>query len=138
MVTIITGGSMVNCTPIKAKPFRICTGDMKFKIEIFMRQITPSTNNGVDFGEEFVSSRIYYAMVETNAGLTVFDVTNTEKIVTHTFYTRFIYNLTEENWLVFRDRNYDIINVENLNEQNRFMAIRCCLRGPELAPVNFA
>lgn len=129
---------MANCSPIKTKPFRVCIGDLKDRIVINSRSITSPLGSGVDFGESFIDPVTTYAMIETAIGETIFDATNTEKIVTHHFYIRFLRNLTAEGWILFKEKYYDILNVENMNEEDRFMLIRACVRGTELKPVNFA
>jgi SPP1 family predicted phage head-tail adaptor len=129
---------MANCTPIKTKPFRVCTGDLKWPIVVNTRSITPPTNDSVDYEEVFTSPMTVYAMIETVYGETVFDGTNTEKVITHKFYIRYVSDLTFEEWVLFRDKYYDIINVENLNEENRFMLINANIRGTSSLDVNFS
>lgn len=129
---------MANCAPIKTKASRICIGDLKDRIQIYSRSITSPLNSGVDFGESFAEPKVMYAMTETTNGETIFDATNTETVVTHNFYIRYLPNLTAEGWILFKQKYYDILNVENLNEEDRFMLIKANLRGTELKPVNFA
>lgn len=129
---------MVNCTPIKTKPFRICAGDLRHRIVINTRSILPNQSNGVDFNESFTDPKVVYSMIETVDGETIFDATNVEQVVTHHFYIRFMKNLTFEGWVLYKQKYYDILGVENLNEEDRFMLIRANLRGTELKPVNFA
>ena len=126
------------CKPIQTKPFRVCTGDLKHLIKIYTRSITPAQSIGIDFGEDFTNEKNVYAMIETGSGETVFDQTNTEKVVTHKFYIRFIPDLTFEAWIEFKGKYYDILNVENLNEEDRYMLLNACIRGTVLKPVNFA
>lgn len=130
--------TVVQCRPIKTKPFRVCSGDLKHRITLNTRAITTPTADSVDFGEQFTLEQNVYAMIETANGETVFDQTNIEKVITHKFYIRYISNLTFEDWIVFKGKYYDILTVENLNEENRFMLLNACLRGAVLKPVNFA
>lgn len=132
------GYIVANCTPITIKPFRVCIGDMRYHIKIYTRSILPSTDAGVDFGETFTDVKEIFAMVETTGGETVFDETNTARVVTHNFYARLLPNVSEESWVEFRDKYYDILSVEHINERKRFMLLKCCLRGTVLKPVNFA
>jgi head-tail adaptor len=127
-----------SCATISRKPFRVCIGDMKEPIVINTRSITTPTGDGVDYDETFTSPINTYAMIETAEGETIFDSTNTEKVVTHKFYVRYIADLTFEAWVLFRGRYYDIINTENINEENRFVLINANVRGTSTLDVNFS
>lgn len=127
-----------NCSPISRKPDVVCIGDMKYPITINTRSLTTAPADGVDYAETFTSPKLAYAMIETVAGETIFDSTNTEKVITHNFYIRYIPDLSFEGWVLFRGRYYDIVNVEDLNEEERFTLIRANVRGPSSLDVNFS
>lgn len=129
---------MTVCAPIKTKPFRVCIGDLKHRIEINTRSIISPTGNGVDYSETFTSPKIVWAMIETSEGTTIFDDTNTEQNITHKFYIRYIPNLTFEAWVKFENQYYDIVRVENLNHEKRFCLILACIRGSINKPVNWS
>lgn len=129
---------MANCSKIKAKPHIVCAGDLKSRIQIYNRSISAPLSINVDFQELFTQPITTFAMIETANGETIFDSTNIEKVVTHNFYIRAIKNLTSEGWILFKQKYYDILTVENLNEEDRFMLIKANLRGTEALAVNFA
>ncbi|MCK5017303.1 MAG: phage head closure protein [Candidatus Peribacteraceae bacterium] len=117
---------------------RVCIGSLNRKITIQMRDIKPPKGGSVDFTENFTVEREVWAMVESVNNTTFFDETNTEQIVSHNFYIRYIdgVEITAENWIKWRDRYYDIIGVQNLNEENRFYLLRANVRGTITKPVN--
>lgn len=128
---------MALCKKIGRPDKSLCIGDLKKLIEIKYRSILPPAQD-VDFGEEFADSIITRASIETVSGVTVFDNTNVETVVTHKFYIRFHPTLTFEDWIRYNDTYYDIIRVENVNQENRFLVIFANLRGTVTKPVNFA
>lgn len=129
---------MTVCKKIRRTSERVCIGAMNHLITINARDITPPEGGSVDFGEDFTGVRNVWAMVETVNNTTFFDETNTEQIVSHNFYIRYLngVSITSENWIKWRDINYDIIGVENLNEENRFLLLRANVRGTINDPVN--
>lgn len=129
---------MAICKKITRKEYRVCTGDLSKRIQLKIRKIQTPFGNSVDFNEDFSDLKTVWAMVETSPGEVVFDGTNTTTSVTHKFYIRYIPNVTFENWILYKDKYYDIINLENLNEANEFYLLRTNLRGASDLPVNFA
>lgn len=126
---------MPKCTPITLKYRRVCAGDLNRIIQLKTRAMqTPSTD--VDFGEQFVSSNTW-AAVQTLKGKDFFAGTNMNTLVTHIFYIRYRENMTAE-WIGYRGENYDIIDEENLEENNAFLALMCNVRGADTQPVNEA
>lgn len=129
---------MPDCNYIKRKDKDFCVGDMDKLITIYSRNILPPDGESVDYQEAFSSPVTIWAMVETINGQTIFDDSNIERVVSHRFTTRFIPELTFEKWLDFGNNRYDILGVENQNERNQFMILKCNLRGLISLPVNEA
>ena len=128
---------MANCVKIRPKKRSVCIGDMKYSIELNTRSIQAPTVGGVDFGESFTDPVIVSAAIETKNGETVFDGSNTERVITHRFYIRFLPDITEETWIRFESNFYDILTVENLDQRSEFLLLRCTLRGPDTVKTNF-
>lgn len=128
---------MAICQKIRTKKRSVCIGDMIHKIEINSRSIQAPTMGGVDFGEDFQEECTISAAIETKAGETVFDSSNTERVVTHRFYVRFEPDITAETWINFDSNLYDILTVENLDQRSEFLLLRCTLRGPDTVKTNF-
>lgn len=126
---------MPKCTPKTFKYRRICTGDLNRIIKLKDRTLdAPSTS--VDYGHTFTDVSTW-AAVETVKGKDIFAGTNMDQLVSHIFYIRYR-ELTSEDWLEYRSQNYDILDVENLEENNAFLALMCNVRGSTEQPVNEA
>lgn len=136
---------MTKCVKIGRTSKRVCIGALNRKIILYDREITAPLGESVDFGELFSNGREEWALVNTVTGKTTFDSTNTERIVSHEIYIRYFSDITSEKWVLLPaviaaepDVLLRIVNVENLNEENRFYLLRCTLRGDETKQVNWA
>ncbi|MEE8341967.1 MAG: phage head closure protein [Candidatus Neomarinimicrobiota bacterium] len=128
---------MARCQIIGPKHKKICAGDLRQRIEIQTRSIT-SPADCINFDELFTTVETVFASIETVNGQTVFDSTNTEVIVTHKIYIRFLSTVTAETWLQFNNEKYDILKVENIDNRNEYLILRCNKRGINTKDVNFA
>lgn len=129
---------MPKCVSIK-KPLRsVCIGDMRDKVTLQTRTITPPTNGSVDFTEVFNADNIVWAMVETREGKEIFDGTNLKGVATHYIYIRYIPNTTFEKWVKFNCKYYDIIDIQDLDERHEFYLLRCSERGTTSNLSNYA
>ena len=125
--------------PKRQKIRRPLLGDMRHRIEIRTRSITPPSVDGVDFGESFVTTNTVYAALDTVTGEQLFDGTNVEiSGITHIFTIRSISGLTEEKWIDYKGNRYDIKSIETFDARGLFMKLRCVLRGDKTKPVNAA
>jgi len=117
------------CKRIVRKHRKVCIGDLNELICLRGRELTPP-ESGVDATEEFEDTiPEEWAMVETPKGETVFDGSNTEVDVTHKFTISFTEGITSETWVLFKDKHYDILNVENLEERDEWLILRCNDKG---------
>lgn len=131
---------MAVCNKIKRKSTRVCIGSLNKRVKIFTRSITPPSGSSVDFLEDFVEDREVWGMIDTVTGITEFDDTNIETVITHDIYIRYIPNITFEKWLTTEidgeDKRLRIIRVLNYQENNIFHQLRCTIRGVDTLPVN--
>jgi len=129
---------MTSCAKIRIKRRSICIGDLKYLIELNNRAIQAPELGSVDYDETFTPTETVRAAIETKSGETIFDQSNTEHSVTHRFYIRFLSGVTAETWIKFDSDLYDILTVENLDGQNRFLLLRCTIRGLSTVKTNLA
>ena len=115
---------------------RPCIGAMNKKIIIQIRNIRPP--NIVDFNENFIIQKEVWALVTTVNGVTIFDSSNIERVVSHIFEIRYISNVTFENFVNYENNEYIILNVENFNNNNETYILRCAIRGDDSLAVNKA
>ncbi len=129
---------MAVCNNIPRKNTRYCAGDFRKQIEIKVRDITVPVGSSVDHGELFTDFLTVRAIVETLGGVEIFDGTNTIGVATHQFIIDFRPGVTFENMVVFKGKNYRILDVTNIDEEDKFIKIRATERGIESKPVNLA
>lgn len=123
----------------KSKNFYLaCNGDLKHYISIKSRNIVAPYSDSPDFTEDFPDAYNAWAAIETKNGITVFDGTNTERIISHIFIIRHIDNLTAEYWIYYKDRAFDILKVEPIDEWPLYTRLYCVERGTKDLPVNDA
>lgn len=129
---------MAQCEKIRRQSKRICIGALNKRITINSRAIGAPVGTEVDFTETFTKRFDTWAMIETIDGKTIFDDTNIERVITHDFFIRYVPNITFQDWILYNGKYYDIVRVENFQEDNRFYRIRSAIRGDKDLPVNFA
>jgi len=78
------------------------------------------------------------AAVKTVSGVTAFDNTNTETVITHRLCIVYNADITAEKWVKLNTKRIRIISVENCCEQNETMILLCTERGTEASIVNQA
>ena len=124
---------MSNCVRIRKKKRRVCVGDMKDAITLQSREITAPLFNIVDFDENFQTLDPLVpevlALIETVNGKVFFDGVNTETPVTHHIYISFQQAVTAEVWILFENRRFDILRVEDFEERHEIMKLVCVERG---------
>ena len=129
---------MPKCIQIRKPQKQVCSGDMRDRIIIQVRSITPPNASGVDYSETFSQDATVWSLCETKMGVEIFDGTAIKGVATHYFYIRWIDNLTFESWVQFKGKKYYIIDVQNLDERDEFMLLRCSERGIITNPASFA
>jgi len=129
---------MPKCQRVQRKNRAVCIGDMRDKIILQSRSITAPSANGSDMTESFVTTKTVWSLVETRQGIEIFDGTNLIGVATHYFYIRYVSGLTAETWIQFKSKYYDILDVQNLEERNEFMLLRCSERGTTSKASNYA
>lgn len=129
---------MPKCVRIKPKHRQYCIGDLRDEITLFNRSIQAPDQGGVDFEEDFEVNVIVLAAVETVDGETIFDESNQERVVTHKIGIRFLPGITQETWVDIKTKRLDILTVENFEERDEWLVLKCTNRGTNTAQTNFA
>lgn len=129
---------MAKCEKIRGKKRKVCIGDMNKLIEIQVRSLVPPST-AFDYDISLTTTEQVFAMIQTATGAisgeAFFDESNVERFVTHMIYIRFRTDVTAETWIKFDDKFYDILNVENLDENNEFLLLKCNVRGSVNKPT---
>lgn len=127
---------MPTCTFKKKKKRNISIGDMIDEICIQSRNLKSPIFGGVDFSEDFKGKMTVWSLIETVKGVTVFDGTGIERDVTHLIFIRYLPGLTSEDWILFNDERFDILDSDNFDERSEFTIIRCSNRGNDVNKAN--
>lgn len=116
----------MGCRKIPKKADRICIGDLSKSIKIIDREIEPAdVSHTINF-DDYVTIR---ARVDTRRGGAFFNGVNTEDAPTHYFYVRYGVEV-EKNYTIELNNSYYLVSdVENLNEESRFLKISATKNG---------
>lgn len=106
---------------------QVCIGDLKHRIVLHTRTLKEPGFGEVNPTENFGGDEVW-ARVKTAAGKVLFNGV-TDEVLTHEIFIRYNPKVTSQTWIEFRDRNFRIVNVEDYNEENEFMRLRCIERG---------
>lgn len=108
---------------------------MNRQIILHTRTIT-GLSDGVDFDETLSAPTVVWAALQTIKGEDIFDGTNVVGTATHNFFIRAIRTLTAETWLEYNGEYYDVLDIQNYEERNQFMVLRCSVRGDTSKETN--
>ena len=126
------------CVKIKGKKSALCIGDLDRKVTIRSRNIQAPQSGSVDFSEQFANTHIVWALIQTTRGSEIFNGVELQNPVTHLIYIRFITGLTQESWVEFNSNKYDVVDLQDIDERNEWMLLRCIKKGDESLKANFA
>lgn len=112
---------------IKHRGARI--GDMRHRVYLHDRSITPPAFGTVDFDELFVGVT-RWAAVKTYRGKAVFDGVSGDNLVTHELFMRYEEGITSESFIQLSDgRRFKVLDTENYEERNEYIVLMCTDRG---------
>lgn len=122
---------------VRVKRRRYCTGDLRHRITLHLREITEPHFDEVDHGEKFTPIAYPMAGIKTINGTERFDGANVGVSLTHEIVIRFRKGITSETWIELGDGTLlDIVDTENVDEQNQFLVLACTLKGPKTTVAN--
>lgn len=113
-------------------------GDLKHRITIYARNIKAPIDASQNYGLSFQQMITVWASIKTLKGDTIFDNVNLDKAISHIMVVRYLPFLTQEHWITYNQKYYDIVRLQDINEQLRFQVLYCNLRGDVSKGVNKA
>jgi len=129
---------MSKCISIFDKKKKVCIGAMNKRIIIQIRSIQPSEGDSVDYGELITDRRKVWAFIRTRKGETIFAGTEIKRTTNFEFYIRYFSDVTFGNWIEFRKKRYNIVEIENINAENQYYLIFATKRGITSNVANLA
>lgn len=122
---------MGRCTFVRPKKRKLCIGDLDTLIEIQSRELVVPFFESTDFDLNFTPNFQAWAAIETVNGQVFFDGTNEERRITHNIYIQYNSTVTAESWILLNGRRLDILEVNNLDEQDKWLLLICTDRGTD-------
>lgn len=104
-------------------------GDLKHRIELQTRSQEPPPGAGVDFVQVYTKLREVWAGLKVVSGKEIFGGINKDERITHIFYIRYCPDVDVNTWILHAGQRYNIIDGENLNGLNQWLALRCNIKG---------
>jgi SPP1 family predicted phage head-tail adaptor len=112
-------------------------GDMRERITIHTRVITPPDFDGVSFTEEYDAGEEVWASVETIfKGESLFNSVNVPDNATHRFIIRFDDTTTSENIIRWEGDAYEILSVTDPDKRQQYLELPAKLLGDETLEAN--
>ncbi len=129
----------MSCKFIRKGDTKICAGDLRDRIVLKTRSITPPSGNSVDFTETFVTIATVWALVQPLQGYAKFGTVVladplVSHAISHSIYIRYRLDLagadlTQETWVEYKGQNYDIVEIMNVDEMDHYLLLSCKVRG---------
>lgn len=120
----------------RARLRKVPVGDMRTPVIIHQAEILAPTA-GVDLGRS-VTAVIdpWWCKVMTVNGVYIFDSSNVEQQITHDFQGRYTSGIDRDMVIEYAGEYYKIISVEDMENRNEFLRLRCVIRGAVSQGVN--
>lgn len=116
------------CKTKRIKSTKICGADLKKRVAIYTRSLLPS-NNSISQQYAFVLVKTVWGAIETVTGEITFKGVASLEATTHYFYIRYREDITSENYIQYKGNWYNILKVENINEDNKYLKLYASIMG---------
>lgn len=126
---------MAKCRKIRKTTRKLCVGDLDQLISLIKRTLkAPKT--GVDFTHESTKIEEVWCFIKTLRGQEQFANVEQGPLPTHAFHVLYDERITKEYDIEFENKRYDILDVEDLDENHEFMILRARIKGKKSIGVN--
>jgi head-tail adaptor len=121
----------------KRKLTKFAIGDMRDRIEIFIRSIVPPGANSASPDEEYTLLREIWARLDhLLPGKVIFDEVDTDNQPTHIFTIRFWDDITSQNRIKNENDYYKIVKVIDPQRRQEYLQLYCKLMGATIREAN--
>lgn len=105
-------------------------GDMRERILIHTRTLTPPSYGSVDITETYDAGTAYWASIETlDKKKQLFDDVNIPNTATHDITIRYDASITAENIVSYDGEYYDILKTSDPDKRKQYTELYCRLKG---------
>lgn len=112
-------------------------GDLRDRITIHTRVITPPSFNSVNITETYDAGVKYWASIETlDKKKQMFSGVNIPDAATHSFTIRYDASITAENVISFENEYYDILKTADPDKRKQYTELFSKLKGDDTLSAN--
>lgn len=112
-------------------------GDMRERITIHTRVVTPPSYDSVNITETYDAGVEYWASCETlDKKKQMFAGVNIPESATHSFTIRYDSDITAENVINYEDEYYDILKTSDPDKRKQYTELFCRLKGDDTLAAN--
>ncbi len=127
----------MSCNPISLKSRRICIGNLNTQITLQLRTLQGNNYASVENTEDFSDIATVWGAVITTRGSQLWDGVEISNPFTHDIYIRYRDDVDFTKWIEFGSQKYDIVDVENLEQKNEWLLLKCILKGTNDKAANY-
>ncbi len=130
---------MPNCTRVKPKPYKICTGDFRYQITIKSRTKSAQNSSLVEPNLTLADVATLWAMQKSVNGEEIFNGTDIVGKITDEFYIRYNTAITVNKTNIISSSG-SLYNIEDIiwdyQGRRQLTVFRCSKRGDQTLSVN--
>lgn len=131
---------MAKCVYVSKKNTIIETGGMNNRVTFYDRNISVPRGGSTQHGEVLSNEKKIWVNLSATKGMRFFDSINLTDGTTHVAKMRYLitYPITAEKWMQYNGYNYKVLNVLNLDGDNRFLFVELKILGDQNDAVTLA
>lgn len=114
----------MTCQVKRIKKTKYCAGDLRHRIKFLQRTNGDFSTSLSGLGNSFSEYKTTKAGVKTTSGNVMVDGVMVNDGSTHVFVMRYTPNITKELFIEFKGYVYDIADIVNLEERDKYLEVR--------------
>ena len=120
----------MSCKKVDLRKQKICIGDLKHQIGLYTRDIKPS-NSGISRDYDYTLIANVWAGIKSVNGKVDFNGIATLENTTDYFYIRYRDDINSQVYVLYKDKYYNILETENIDENEEFLKLYCSYMGKD-------
>ena len=128
----------MSCKRITKNASKICTADFDKKIKIQTTSIEGTNAPDIESAVSFSDIAVAYAMMKTKPNIRYINGVNVESGITTEIYIRYDSSIdySLELFIEWSNDKFKVINVENINNENKTIKFNCVRHGDKSINAN--
>lgn len=126
------------CKSIKPNINNVCLGDLNERISVQVKRIVSNNAPNTSSTTSFTEVAGAWALIKTTPSYQWIDGVQVNVGINTDFYIRYNSSIdyTQQLWIEHRNIKYRVINIENIDEQYKFIRFRASKTGSESINAN--